>query len=102
MKNVKLSKYEQNIEDSISEYNSVSSKKRKKIENIIKKAVEKKNISLRVNNQDLNLLKVRAEREGIPYQTLISSILHKFVTEQLIDQKNILKSIQLLKSGSGD
>ena len=102
MKNVKLSKYEQNIEDSISEYNSVSSKKRKKIENIIKKAVEKKNISLRVNNQDLNLLKVRAEREGIPYQTLISSILHKFVTEQLVDQKNILKSMQLLKSGSGD
>ncbi len=102
MKNVKLSKYEQNIEDSISEYNSVSSKKRERIENIIKKAVEKKNISLRVNNQDLNLLKVRAEREGIPYQTLISSILHKFVTEQLVDQKNILKSIQLLKSGSGD
>ncbi len=100
MKNVKLSKYEQNIEDSISEYNSVSSKKRKKIENIIKEAVEKKNISLRVNNQDLNLLKVRAEREGIPYQTLISSILHKFVTEQLVDQKNILKSMQLLKSSS--
>jgi len=100
MKNIKLSKYEQNIEDSISEYDSVSSKKRKKIENIINKAVEKKNISLRVNNQDLNLLKLRAEREGIPYQTLISSILHKFVTEQLVDQKNILKSIQLLKSGS--
>ncbi|MCK4448588.1 MAG: hypothetical protein KAW56_16090 [Candidatus Marinimicrobia bacterium] len=100
MKNVKLSKYEQHIEDSISEYNSVSSKKRKRIENIIKKAVEKKNISLRVNNQDLNILKLRAEREGIPYQTLISSILHKFVTEQLVDQKNILKSIQLLKSSS--
>jgi len=100
MKNIKLSKYEQNIEDSISEYDSVSSKKRKKIENIINKAVEKKNISLRVNNQDLNLLKLRAEREGIPYQTLISSILHKFVTGQLIDQKNILKSMQLLKSGS--
>ena len=100
MKNVKLSKYEQSIEDSISEYNSVSSKKRKRIENIIKKAVEKKNISLRVNNQDLNILKLRAEREGIPYQTLISSILHKFVTEQLVDQKNILKSIQLLKSSS--
>ncbi|MCK4295145.1 MAG: hypothetical protein KAX28_00640 [Candidatus Marinimicrobia bacterium] len=100
MKNVKLSKYEQSIEDSISEYNSVSSKKRKRIENIIKKAVEKKTISLRVNNQDLNILKLRAEREGIPYQTLISSILHKFVTEQLVDQKNILKSIQLLKSSS--
>ncbi len=100
MKNVKLSKYEQYIEDSISEYNSVSSKKRKRIENIIKKSVEKKNISLRVNSQDLNILKIRAEREGIPYQTLISSILHKFVTEQLVDQKNILKSIQLLKSSS--
>ena len=41
-------------------------------------------------------IKLKAEHEGIPYQTLISSVLHKFVTDQLIDQKNIIKSIQLL------
>jgi hypothetical protein len=31
-------------------------------------------------------LQARALKEGIPYQTLISSVLHKFVDGQLIDK----------------
>jgi len=99
MKKIKLDKYEDEIEDSLSEIRSVSPARRKKIETIIRKANEKKNISLRVNSQDLNLLKLHAEKEGMPYQTLISSVLHKFVTDQFVDQKSIFKSLQLLKSG---
>ena len=99
---MKLDKFEKEIEDNISEYKSISDKKRKRINRIVKKAKEKKNVSLRVNSQDLDMLKKRAEQEGIPYQTLISSILHKFVTDQLIDQKNIVKSVQLLKYGDSD
>ena len=98
MKKTKLDKSERGIEDTILEYKTVSTTKKKRIQNIIKKANEKKNISLRVNSQDLDLLKIRAEKEGIPYQTLLSSVIHKFVTEQLVDQKNILKSIKLLKT----
>ena len=37
-------------------------------------------ISLRVKEGDLLWLKARAAREGIPYQTLINSILHQAVT----------------------
>lgn len=92
----KLDDFEKNIEKDISKFKKVSSRKLKKIEDIIEKANEKKNISLRVNSQDLEQIKLKAEREGIPYQTLISSVLHKFVTDQLIDQKNIIKSIQLI------
>jgi predicted DNA binding CopG/RHH family protein len=98
MKKTKLDKLEQGVEDTILEYKTVSAGKKKRIQNIIKKANEKKNISLRVNSQDLDLLKIRAEQEGIPYQTLLSSIIHKFVSDQLVDQKNILKSIKLLKT----
>ena len=98
MKKTKLDKLEQGVEDTILEYKTVSAGKKKRIQNIIKKANEKKNISLRVNSQDLELLKIRAEQEGIPYQTLLSSIIHKFVSDQLVDQKNILKSIKLLKT----
>ena len=36
-------------------------------------------ISLRVPNHDLNKLKAKAAAEGMPYQTLINSILHKAV-----------------------
>ncbi len=91
-----LDNFEKNIEKDILKFKKVSSKKLKKIEDIIEKSNEKKNISLRVNNQDLEQIKLKAENEGIPYQTLISSVLHKFVTDQLVDQKNIIKSIQLL------
>tara|TARA_B100001248_G_scaffold11336_1_gene7394 strand:+ start:339 stop:653 length:315 start_codon:yes stop_codon:yes gene_type:complete len=39
----------------------------------------KKQISIRLPVEDLELLKLRAKREGMPYQTLINSILHKAV-----------------------
>ena len=96
-KKVKLTKYEQSIEKDILKYKDVSPEEFNRIKKIIKKAKEKKNISLRLNSQDLELLKLRAEKEGIPYQTFISSILHKFITDQLLEQENILKSIQLIK-----
>lgn len=100
MKKVKLDKFEQEFEKDILKYQPVSSRQREKLEKIIRKANEKKNISLRINAQILELLKQRAEKEGIPYQTFISSILHKFITDQLVEQKSIIRSIQLLKFGS--
>jgi predicted DNA binding CopG/RHH family protein len=99
-KRKKLNKFEKAIEKDILAYKPVSEKEHNKIKDIIKKANEKKNISLRVNNQDLKLIKLRAEKEGIPYQTLISSILHKFITDQLLEQEEIAKSIQLIKFNS--
>jgi len=46
----------------------------------------------------LEQLKLRADSEGLPYQTLLSSIVHKFVTDQLVDKKSILKTIEILKA----
>ena len=40
-------------------------------------------ISIRLTKGDLDALKQRAAREGLPYQTLMSSVLHKYVTGQL-------------------
>jgi len=36
-----------------------------------------KNINIRLSERDVNRLKAKAIEEGIPYQTLASSILHK-------------------------
>ena len=41
---------------------------------------ERTKISIRLAKSDLERLKVRAMREGMPYQTLIGSILHKAVS----------------------
>jgi predicted DNA binding CopG/RHH family protein len=39
-----------------------------------------KQIGLRISEQDLAALRADADRKGIPYQTLINSILHRYVT----------------------
>jgi hypothetical protein len=40
----------------------------------------------------------RASREGVPYQTLIASVLHKYVTDQLYDEREIRKTLELIES----
>ncbi|OGH06392.1 MAG: hypothetical protein A2171_02245 [Candidatus Levybacteria bacterium RBG_13_35_9] len=40
-----------------------------------------KNINIRLSEKDLIKLKRKAAEEGLPYQTLVSSILHKFTSE---------------------
>ena len=46
-------------------------------------------ISLRLPAADLVQLKEEAERTGIPYQTLLSSILHRYLTGELIETKTV-------------
>ena len=43
-------------------------------------------INIRLSSRDLRSLQARALKEGIPYQTLVSSVLHKFVDGQLIEK----------------
>jgi len=93
-----LDKYEREIEKSAGAYRSVTKKKLQKIENILNHVRKTRNINIRISELVLDQIKQRSHEEGIPYQTLISSILHKFVTNQLVDEKAIHKSIALLSS----
>ena len=43
-------------------------------------------INIRLSSRDLRSLQARALKEGIPYQTLVSSVLHKYVDGQLIEK----------------
>ncbi len=40
-------------------------------------------LSLRVPDADLEAIQLKAAKAGIPYQTLIKSVLHQFTTDQL-------------------
>jgi len=44
-----------------------------------------KRINIRISSRDLESLQRRALEEGIPYQTLVSSVLHKYVSGGLHD-----------------
>jgi predicted DNA binding CopG/RHH family protein len=46
-------------------------------------------ISIRLDGAVLADLRSEAERLGIPYQTLISSVLHRYITGELVDPKAI-------------
>ena len=44
-----------------------------------------KRINIRISNRDLTLIQSRATEEGIPYQTFVSSIIHKYISGSLQD-----------------
>ena len=76
MKKMKLTKYEQYIEDHMDEYVPVSKAKF----NTIVKALETRKkdavLNIRINQGDLNSLKDKAKRLGVKYQSFIAEILH--------------------------
>ena len=43
-------------------------------------------INIRLSSRDLRAIKSRALKEGIPYQTLVSSVLHKYVDGRLVEK----------------
>jgi predicted DNA binding CopG/RHH family protein len=43
-------------------------------------------VNIRLSSGDLNDIQVRAMEEGMPYQTLITSVLHKYVTGKLAER----------------
>jgi len=92
-----LAEDEQIIEEEMEKLRPISEEKKEKIEKIIEKAKKNRAISLRISNYDLEKLKDRAKKEGVPYQTLINMILHKYVTNCLIEKEEIIKMIDILK-----
>ena len=43
-------------------------------------------INIRLSSRDLRAIQSRALKEGIPYQTLVSSVLHKYVDGRLVEK----------------
>lgn len=87
----KLDKEEQEILNSFESgklKKSKNSKKQIEQHKLVAEATFKKDarINIRLSSRDLRSLQARALREGVPYQTLVSSVLHKFVDGQLIDK----------------
>jgi predicted DNA binding CopG/RHH family protein len=48
-----------------------------------------KRVNIRISQKDLESIQRKALEEGIPYQTLISSLIHKFVNGNLVDKNKI-------------
>ena len=89
---MKLDKEEKELVESVEkgEWNSISDLKKeaKHYKEYAKATFRKdKRVNIRISEKDLSKLQQKALEEGLPYQTLISSILHKFVGGLLIEKK---------------
>ncbi|MEW5771265.1 MAG: hypothetical protein AB1831_12985 [Pseudomonadota bacterium] len=49
-------------------------------------AAKDRRVNIRLSSGDLSDIQVKALEEGVPYQTLIASVLHKYVTGRLAEQ----------------
>lgn len=84
----KLDNYESDLEKHAGQAKPLSENEKALHINKLQQAAQNytkkdKRISIRVYGADLDLIKQSALREGLPYQTLITSVLHKYATGQL-------------------
>jgi predicted DNA binding CopG/RHH family protein len=73
---------EQEIEAALQRGEYVSAMPRaeaiEKWQQIVRNTLRKKPITVRVQEQDIARIKAKALEQGIPYQTLVASILHRY------------------------
>lgn len=89
MTKIKLDNEEQELLDAYNaeEFESdFSAGRREFIAKSVAETVRKdKRINIRISSRDLEALQRRALKEGLPYQTLVASVLHKYVSGGLKD-----------------
>ena len=57
--------------------------------------LKNKRVNIRISSRDLEGLQAKAAEEGVPYQTLMASVLHKFVSGRLVEtQRRITNKVR--------
>ena len=51
-------------------------------------AIKDRRVNIRLSSGDLQDIQVKAMEEGMPYQTLIASVLHKYVSGRLAERED--------------
>ena len=79
-KRINLSEDEKEIERAVlrGEYRRVSQEEFNRIAEAIARRKKDAVLNIRVNSQDLKNIKQKARRVGIPYQTFVSELIHKY------------------------
>ncbi len=92
MKKTRINSQEKDVLDSYEQdqWRPVKNRKReiKRLQQYAQNTLQKdKRINIRMSSKDLDRVRVIATQQGIPYQTLISSIIHKYVSGYLKEEK---------------
>ncbi len=89
MSNKKLNREDQELLEAFEagEFESdLKDERRTQLAKLAEETIRKdKRINIRISSRDLEALQRRAIEEGLPYQSLVSSVLHKYVSGGLKD-----------------
>jgi len=98
MKN-KLSQAEKKLLASVEkgEWKSAGKGAKRSYATLAKQQIKEKRINIRLSEDTLNSLRDDAAAAGIPYQTLISSILHRYAQGRMFDEVYLKQALKLLK-----
>ena len=91
----KTDKFEKEILKAYESGEFVSAKPTKEDMATFKKAAQAtslkdRRVNIRLSSTDLRDIQSRAMEEGVPYQTLIASVLHKYVSGRLVEKPSRL------------
>jgi len=86
----KIDEYEQDILDAFEKGDLISTKPPKQEKEKFKSAAQAtflkdRRVNIRLSSPDLMDIQARALEDGVPYQTLIASVLHKYVSGRLLE-----------------
>ena len=102
MKKLNLTAEEKELERRADELVPASAEELDRIGRIVDRARKSRSITLRISTYDLEKIKEKAELEGLGYQTLINVVLHKYVTNQLYDKKEVIKTVNAIRAEDGN
>lgn len=88
----RLTKEEKDISRTFArgEWKSVKNRKTelRRYQSYAREALQKSSrVNIRLSPQDLEGMQMRALDEGIPYQTLMASVIHKYVSGRLVERR---------------
>ena len=95
---VRLDAYERSIDDVVN-YNKLkkpTTQRQKELKSAASntpKALKDARANIRMNGHDMLMLKQKAQEAGLPYQTLIAHVMHLYLTDQLVNLKEVEKMI---------
>ncbi len=88
---MKLDAYEKEILDHVGNLKKlpqVDKKEMRKWQTVARETLKKdKRINIRMTEHDFESIQRKAIQEGLPYQTLISSLIHKYITGTFVEKK---------------
>ncbi len=85
---------EKELMDSLADFDLSQIQNDEKNSKLLKKSAkafikkEETKMNIRISSSELEKIKTVAMQEGLKYQTFIKSVLHKYITGQLIEEKH--------------